>query len=43
MRDKYFKFLTLGSSLPPLECIKTLGIDVNDPNVYKDVYSIVED
>lgn len=41
MRDKYFKFLTLGSSLPPLECIKTLGIDINNPNVYKDVYSIV--
>jgi oligoendopeptidase F len=39
---KYFKFLSSGSSLPSLETIKILGIDLTKQTTYDQVYQIVE-
>lgn len=41
MLNNYFKFLKAGTSLPPLEIIKLVGIDLNDEKVYKQALSII--
>lgn len=39
-RDKFIKFLSSGSSLPPLETIKLLGIDLTKQDVYDEIITI---
>jgi oligoendopeptidase F len=40
--DKYFKFLSSGCSLSPIETIKILGIDLKNKNIYIGVQKIVD-
>lgn len=41
MLKNYFKFLSAGESMPPLEIIKILNIDLNKDQVYKESLKIV--
>lgn len=41
MLNNYFKFLKAGTSLPPLEIIKLVGIDLNKGDVYKQALAII--
>jgi oligoendopeptidase F len=41
MIQKYFRFLSSGSSLSPLDTIKLLGVDLNKPKVYQDAKNIL--
>jgi len=41
-REKYLKFLGLGDSLPPIEAIKTLGVDMYDKKTYTNAYKFVK-
>ena len=38
----YFKFLSSGSSLPPLEELKIAGVDLEDPKVIQNAFNIAE-
>ena len=42
MKEKYLNFLTLGSSLPPLEELKTMGIDMTDSKVVESAIKMFE-
>ncbi|MCQ2747933.1 MAG: M3 family metallopeptidase [Mycoplasmoidaceae bacterium] len=42
MLNNYYKFLKAGTSLPPLEIIKLVGIDLTKGDVYKQALSIVK-
>lgn len=42
LQDFIDKFLSVGGSLTPLETIKNMGIDLNDPEVYKLGFKAVE-
>ena len=41
MLKNYFKFLGIGESLPPLDIIKILGVDLNKSDVYAEALKIV--
>ncbi len=41
-QEKYLNFLTLGSSLPPLEELKTMGIDMTDSKVVESAIKMFE-
>lgn len=40
MKKKYFEFLSSGNSLNPIDTIKILGIDFDDPNTWLEVNNI---
>ena len=40
MKKKYFEFLSSGNSLNPIDTIKILGIDFDDPNTWIEVNNI---
>jgi oligoendopeptidase F len=42
MIERYFNFLSSGSSISPIETIKLLGIDLLDTNTYHQVFKIVQ-
>lgn len=42
MIERYFEFLSSGSSKNPIDTIKILGIDLSDKNTYHEVYKIVK-
>ncbi|WP_462218390.1 oligoendopeptidase F [Mycoplasmoides genitalium] len=42
MKDNYFKFLSSGSSLAPLETIKLLGIDLTSPQPWQEAHNEVK-
>jgi oligoendopeptidase F len=42
MIKRYFDFLSSGSSLSPIETIKLLGIDLNKPEIYKQVKNVLD-
>lgn len=42
MIERYFKFLSSGSSKNPIDTIKLLGIDLYDQNTYHQVFAIVK-
>lgn len=41
MLNNYYKFLSVGCSIPPLEIIKILDLDLHKPEVYKQAKDIV--
>lgn len=43
MKEKYLKFLTLGGSMPPLEELKIMGIDMTDSKVIKSAINMFDD
>jgi oligoendopeptidase F len=41
--DKFYEFLKSGTSKSPLDTIKILGIDLQDPKIYDECFSFIED
>jgi oligoendopeptidase F len=42
MLTKYFTFLSSGCSLPPIDTIKLLGVDLNKTETYQKVKSVLD-
>lgn len=42
MLDRYMHFLTLGSSVPPLEALKALGIDMENAQTYEIAFEMFD-
>lgn len=42
IRDKYFKFLSAGGSMPPQEIFKIVDIDITNKKFYRDAFKVVE-
>lgn len=40
--ENYFRFLSLGTSKPPLEIIAALGVDVRLPDVWREAGEFVK-
>ncbi len=41
MQSQYIKFLSIGQSIPPLEIVKILGVDLANNDVYKEALKIL--
>lgn len=41
-RESYIKFLSAGSSLPPLEVLKIAGVNLEDPRTFQEVFDFAE-
>jgi oligoendopeptidase F len=42
MLNRYFNFLSSGSSRSPIDTIKLLGVDLNDSSIYQEVKKIID-
>ena len=41
-KEKYLKFLSAGSSLPPLEILKLAGVNLEDPRTFQEVFDFAD-
>lgn len=41
-KENYIKFLSAGSSLPPLETLKLAGVNLEDPRTFQEVFDFAE-
>jgi oligoendopeptidase F len=42
MIDDYVKLLSSGGSVPPVEILQSIGIDVTQPAFYSDAFATIE-
>jgi oligoendopeptidase F len=42
MIDDYVKLLSSGGSVPPVEILQSIGIDVTQPEFYSDAFATIE-
>lgn len=42
MIDDYVKLLSSGGSVPPVEILQSIGIDVTKPEFYSDAFATIE-
>ena len=42
MIDDYVKLLASGGSIPPVEILQSIGIDVTKPEFYSDAFSTIQ-
>lgn len=42
IREKYFKFLSVGGSMPPQEIFKIVDIDITSKDFYRDAFKVVD-
>ena len=40
-RERYIEFLSLGASRPPIEIFKVVGVDITDPQTYREAFKVV--
>jgi oligoendopeptidase F len=43
MIDDYVKLLSSGGSVPPVEILQCIGIDVTKPEFYSDAFATIEE